>query len=313
MDESDEKKISELIAVILKEDDEERRRHLADKIADINPDHPVAKYVKWQSSEDPEATKDTTLLEEAVSSLRPAMKPYSGPSGENPVMYRVYLGMLSDLASFSFINGNKKLAFETAAEYINLDCENDSAVSAVHYASLLERGEYEKLIGIIDADFFETLQGEYCRTIAVLEMEGPGEEAALCLLNAIALAPDIPFYLLGLWSSDFDLENIDEDNAFFVEFISTAPMIHELWSATDERFSFLSLIVFTFGYITGRVAEPEDVKMIEENCRHLGSLEELRESRDIFQAMIAAGQETDVADEKALAMFEEHNFFGFIG
>jgi len=71
MDEKDIEKIQSLIKRILDEDDDERRLFLAGSILGIDPRNAVAKYIKWQSTDNEESLQDTTLLEEAIETLRP--------------------------------------------------------------------------------------------------------------------------------------------------------------------------------------------------------------------------------------------------
>ena len=315
MDESDELKILGLISTILDEDDDERRRYLADKILEIDPGNAVAKYVKWQSADNPAALQDTTLLEEAVNLLRPDIVPpsdSSDPPAKDIAMYSVYLCMLSDLASFNYVKGNRDLAFEAASEFMRLDRNGDATARAVYYASLLERGEFEEVVRAAGDDIFETVPGEHCRAIAAFELDGCGEKALRSLVNAIALDPDVPYYILGIWSLDYEIENLEDDNGYVKEVMITIPVLLEQWSANEERLAFLSAVVFPFGYITGRVEGPDDIRMIEDGCRELGCLDAIQESRDIIHAMLASGHDQEEVDRKALSMFMENDCFGLL-
>ncbi|MCL2684604.1 MAG: hypothetical protein FWE55_05110, partial [Synergistaceae bacterium] len=228
-------------------------------------------------------------------------------------MYSVYVRMLSDLASLNYAKGKKERAFETAAEFMRLDRDGDIIARTIYYASLLERGEFDEVIRAADDDFYETLPGEHCRTIAVFELDGCGERAVRCLINAIAIDPDVPYYILGIWSFDGEIENPDDSNDYLEEAMIFVPMLTELWSANEERLAFISIVAFAFGYITGRIEGPDDMKMIEDGYRDLGCLEEIKESRDILHAMLASGHDQEEVDNKALSMFAENDYFGLLG
>jgi hypothetical protein len=316
MDELDElkneMKILGMMKEMMDEDDYERRRYLADNILEIDPCNAIAKYVKWQSMDDPAALQDSTLLEEAINLLRPKIESLSDSSAKDIMTYSMYVCMLSDLASLNYLKGNRDVAFEAAAEFMRLDRDGDATARAVYYASLFERGEFEEIIRAVDDDTYETLPGEHCRAMAVFELDGYGERAARCLINAIAIDPDAPYYILGIWSLDYERDNLDDDDDGYIEeTMITIPVLSELWSADEERLAFLSAVAFTFGYITGRVG-PDDMRMVEDCCEDLGWLDEIQESRDILHAMLVSGLDKEEVDEKALSMFAENDYFGLL-
>ncbi|MDR3076845.1 MAG: hypothetical protein LBU26_06055 [Synergistaceae bacterium] len=312
MDERDEKKINSLIMDMLDEDDDGRRQYLADNILEIDPGNPVAKYIKWQSIDDPDALHDTTLLEEAINSLRPEIESLDEPMDDESDIWPIYVAMLADLASCLYISGDRDRALEAASEFMKLDRDGGMIGRAIYYAILTERGDFEEVIRAADDDMYETLPGEYCRAIAVFEQDGFGEESARYLLDAISLDPDIPYYILGLWTIDGEIEDSGNDDGYIEDMMIAVSVLSEIWSANEERLAFLSAIAFAFGYITGRVESPEDMEMIEESCRELGCLEDIKESRDIIHAMLAAGKDQEETDEKAIFMFRENGYFGMI-
>ncbi|MCL2684037.1 MAG: hypothetical protein FWE55_02230 [Synergistaceae bacterium] len=307
-----EMKILGLMKAILDEVDDERRVYLADKILDIDPDNAIGKYVKWQSSNEPATIADTKLLEEAIDSLRTGMGTASDSSEKDKLARLIYISMLTDLVSFSYIKGDKSLAYEVASEFMRVGGNDNRIVRTVYYASLLERGDFEEMIRATESDILENSSAYHCRAIAAFELDGRGEMAARSLMDAIALDPDLPYYILGVWGFDDEafIETLNcEDVPRLEDIMITVPILHELWSANEERLEFLATMAFAFGYITGRV-EPDDMKMVENGCRNIECLEEIREARDIIHAMLAAGREQDEVDEKALSIFEENDYFG---
>lgn len=315
MDENELEKINDLLMEIMDEDDDEQRVLLADSVLRLDPDNPVAKYVKWQSSDDDEeSVSDTLLLEEVVSDLRPMIETLDMDDDFQASLYSMYLCMLSDLASFYYLNGKHDLAYETASEFMTLDDDNcEIAGRVVYYATLIERGDFEEVLESAYRDSCETPPGEHCKAIAAFEMEGISESAALSLLNAFSLDADLAFYITGIWDIDEAVMDEDEEEAAYVEeTMMTTSILSELWNASEERLAFLTAFTFAFGYITGRVGDPAEAEMIELKFRENGYLEELEEARDIIHAKLASGSDRLEIDEEAIAVFQEADYFGLL-
>jgi tetratricopeptide (TPR) repeat protein len=314
MNERDIEKIKKMTKEIMESDDDERRAYLADNILDIDPGNAVAKYIKWQSSVDDESIHDTRPLEEAIASLRPVIEAMGESESEESDIYPVYVAMLADLASFLYVSGQRDRAFDAASEFMKLD--NDCVITGrmVYYAVLIERGEFDAAIQAAENDIYETPPGEYCSAIAAFETDDNPKEAAERLISAISMDPDLPYYILGLWTIDENELDGEEDYDGYVEdTMMTVAVLSELWSANEERLAFISAIAFAFGYITGRVGGADDMELIEGSYRELGCLEAVQESRDILHAMLASGRDQEEVDEQAISMFREADYFGILG
>jgi hypothetical protein len=306
MRKNDDKKLLRLVSEMMDIDDDERRVFLADGVLELDPENGFAKYIKWQSMSDDESLADTSLLREAVASLRADAENPDEYDGDGETLLSIYVSMLSDLAVSSYITGEKDTAFEAASEFMKLDNECRVMGRIVYFAILTERAEFGKLMAAAKADSFETPCAEYCRAIAAFETEGPGGEAAGYLVNAISMDPDLPYYILGLWSPVDEFGDCDE------ELMVSAQILSELWSATDGRLAFLSAVAFAFGYLTRRMNDADDIEMLERTYSGAGCLEEMREARDILDAMLAGGSEQEEADEAALSMLREAEYFGLL-
>jgi hypothetical protein len=310
MDERDIKKINDIMRQLLtEEDDDERRLYLAGVLLEADPDNAVGKYVKWQSSTDLDSLKDTSLLEEAIASVRPGVESDGGEEAG-----RFFASMLSDLASFSYIAGDKDKAFRAAEEFMKYDRDGGEAGRMIYYAVLVERGDFEAVLRTADEDYCESPQSEYCRAIAAFELDGRDETSAGYLLDAMDMDPDLPFYILGLWELDDEFDDAEpgESEEYVEEMMMSVAVLSELWAANEERLAFLSIFAFAFGYITGRLDGPEELAMIEDSYRELGCLYEIQEARDIIHAMLASGADQSETDEKALALFLENDYYGMM-
>jgi tetratricopeptide (TPR) repeat protein len=313
MKDSYNEKMLRLIDEMVGEDDDERRVFLADSILEMDPDNGIAKYMKWQSTDDGESIADSTLLQEAVASLKPDIENLDEYDGDGETLYSLYVSMLSDLASSFYMTDEKDKAFRAASEFMKLDREGVVMGRLVYYAMLVERGDFEELLASAEEDICETPSGEYCRAIAVLETGGSQTEAAEYLLNAISLDPDLPFYMLGLWEMDEkELFDSDDSDGYAEEVTMVVPILSDLWLAAGDHISLFSVIASAFGYLTRRMNGFDDTEMLERTYRETGCLEDMREARDILDAMLADGREQREVDEEALLMLQEAEYFGLV-
>jgi tetratricopeptide (TPR) repeat protein len=302
--EKDKNEIQNLIEEMISAEDSEERSSLAAAILELDPENPAAKYVTWQELDDEESIKKMNLLYEAIDTLRPSIKNQEEMADDD--VYSLFLSMLSDLSSFLYFQGDKDSAFRAAQELVDLDSECYIAGRIVYYSILLEKCEYRKVIDAVDDDMCETPIGEYCRAIALYELDGASVEASEAVMRAISLDPDMAFYITGMWTfGDDEIELMDEDDEYMDELVMQSAILSELWAATEERLAFLSAIVFPFGYLTGRVDEAEDIRMLEEGYKNLGCFEDMTEALDTIHAFAAQGKDTAEIDEEALILFRD--------
>lgn len=303
LNENDKKRVAELLESLFDEEDMEVRESVVNDILQIDPDNPVAKYLKWESLDDEDAMENLGLLREAVDTMRPAVENASEEMDEG--MYATYVAMLSDLSSSLYFKGEKDAALDIAQEFMDLDKDGFIIGRVVYYAALIENAEYAKAVEAADSDMYETPMSEYCRAIALFEQEGASEDASDALLQAISLDPDMVFFITGLWTFDEEDLEQDDESGYIEDMMIQVSVLMELWSASEERLAFLSAVVFAFGYLTGRVTESEDMQMLEDGYKNLGCLNEMSEAKDTLHAMIASGKEQEEVDEEALMIFRE--------
>ncbi|MDR1651594.1 MAG: hypothetical protein LBR87_07385, partial [Synergistaceae bacterium] len=247
MDEAAKEKITLLIKEIMEESDDERRLSLSEDILKIDPDNALAKYFKWQSLDEEEGSlKDASLLQEAVESMRPSIENLDENDDDDAAVYSLYVSMLSDLASFLYLTGEHGRAFEAAKEFMELDRDGYLIGRLVYYAILTERGDFQEVLKAVDSDICETPAGELYRGLAAFELEGPGGPAADYLLAAISMDPDLPYYILGLWTIDDEgTDYEDDEDGYIEETLMIVAVLSEVWSASEERLAFISAIAFT--------------------------------------------------------------------
>ncbi|MDL2263212.1 hypothetical protein LJC31_01020 [Synergistaceae bacterium OttesenSCG-928-I11] len=300
------------VSAILEEEDAETRVRMVDEILCEHPENPFAQYLKWQELDEDESEENRRLLLDAVETLRPAVAE-AAESGEiDEEILSAYVSMLSDLASLQYFSEEKDAALETAREFMKLDRDCYIIGRLVYYTLLVEKKAYAEVVSAADDDVCETPIAAHCRAIALFETEGASAEASDALLEAISMDPDMSFYILGLWELDDEAESMNpEEDAYMEDLVMHVSMLSELWNATEERLAFLGVVVFAFGYMTGRMDDTNDTDMLEDGYKTLGCLDEMQEARDTLHAMIASGKEQEAVDEEALMLFRDIRDQGF--
>jgi tetratricopeptide (TPR) repeat protein len=304
--------MNDFICEMLAEDDVDKRSEMADKVLSEDPGNPFAKYAKWQLLDEAESMEHSDMLHEAVKILRSSIESHEEKVDDDA--YTTYLAMLADLSTVLYFKGEKDAAFDAAQELMDLD--NDCFVQGriVYYSVLIERCEYQKLIDAVEADICETPICEYCRAIALLELDGGSEDASDAILQAISLDPDMAFYITDIWTfDDSEIDDMSDDDGYIDALIMQTVVLTDLWAFSDERLEFLCPIVFSFGYLTGRVSEPDDIREFEEKYKNIGCLEEMREARDTVHSMLADGKDQEEIDEEALILFRDMRDSGIFG
>ena len=300
------KRLEELGRAILEEEDPDKVQSMIDEVLSLDPDNPLGKYMKWCLMDEDESEENLNLLYEAVDGMREIISELDGDLGVD--MQPEFASMLADLASVYYINNELDKASETAEEFMRYDTECNLIGRMVYYSAMAKRGEYDKMAEAADSDEFQTPLSEFCRALALFELEGSSEDASDALLEAISLNHDMIFHIMGLWEIDEDCidDSLDEEEAAYMEeFQMQAGILTELWSETEERLAFLSSVAFSFGYLTGRVSEPADLEMLEEGYRNLGCFDAMSAAREELLAMLDEGKDELEVDDEAIMRFRE--------
>jgi hypothetical protein len=280
----------------------------AGKALAARPDDPVARYIVWQAMDDEDSVLHIEMLEESAGMMRDIIG--GGADEMSEETQSLYASMLSDLAAYLYFNDRKDEALDAARDFMKYDDEGGLPGRIVFYSSLIEKGEFTTVVQEAETDPFETSIGEYCRSIALFEIEGPSEDASDALLDAVAMDPDMIMYIVGAWTFDeIEHDDIDEDDddeiCYLEELIMNVSVLADLWAADEDRLDFISVVALAFGYMTGRIDDPGEIDMLEEGYDNLGCLEAMREARDTFHAAIASGRSQDDVDEDALSAFKD--------
>lgn len=299
-------RLTELRNEIMEEEDPDKVQSMIDELLSLDPNNPFGKYMKWCGMDEDESEENLNLLYEAIDAVRLILDDSDKEFGID--MRPEFASMLADLASVLYIKNELDKAYDVAEEFMKYDTEGNLIGRMVYYSTLTKRCEYDKLSKAADSDDFKTPLSEFSRALALFELEGPSEDASDALLEAISTERDMIFHVMGLWEIDEDSLNDDldeEEAAYMDEFQMQVGILTELWSETEERLAFLSSVAFSFGYLTGRISEPEDLEMLEEGYHNLGCFDAMSTAREELLAMLDDGRDEFDVDEEAIMRFRE--------
>jgi hypothetical protein len=173
----------------------------------------------------------------------------------------VYLGLLQRTAYTLFFKEQDDHALEMVEELLRYDHEDLAMAKTLYYRILLEQQEWTR---VLEETMRETARGlgwAYARVIATFMLSGDlgksqkkhpdGLSGGLnkMLWDAVRMAPNVPFYMLGYIPDPVD-ESENEDYHFAV-------MFESVWLPRD-LLNWFSKATILFGLLTGRFGEESD-------------------------------------------------------
>lgn len=289
-------------------EDADEQERAARKLIESDPDCPFAAYLAWQLRDDDDIDSSTEPLARAVAALREPMESAldraKGDEGDDFIdVAQLYAQMLSDLAAVLYFAQRYDEAYEAASDFMRWNMDDlgmPSPGDMVYYSVLIKRHAYDEVIESFALDDEPSMFAHHARAIAELENNGPSEEATNALLAAIIAYPDLPFFVMGYWElpEEPDGSFIDADELDLMTMM--VGILTDLWDEGEGRMAFLAAIAFSFGYLTGRIDDPELTSELETGYKNIGCLDEMRATRDRI-----AATDADSADEAAIVEFSK--------
>ena len=268
---------------------------IANQILEINPNRVEALILKADNIDD--TKKSIELFQQA---LRVLYEPDNCNSDDRDL----YFLTINQRIAFAYMGlgelDNAFTACETAIkfaeehsddEYIN-DELNNSLMKALYYRVLIERREWQRILADSMKDPEKTLGRAYAKLLAAWFMS-PENNKTICanlFFDALSIAPDVPFYILGFFEEPDDNAPEEEYEDFHF-----ALMYYDTVSITDEFYNWFSKGVILFGLLSGRFDEKEQDYMIDvlDNLGGFDEYEKLKnilvetEDRAVIEALIA--------------------------
>lgn len=268
---------------------------LAKEILNLDPTNARAKLALWASLDEEAAEKSLHLLEEGLETVRPLVNEGVPGMPEDDANVETYGVSLECLSVFYYNLENYEKALLYAKELVAFDDEGLYEGRIPLYCALLKLEKFEEILSALDADPLETLVGEYARAFAHHGM-GDEEEALESLLQAISMAPDLPFFILGVWG----IPEEDEINEETEDLLHQAMALANPCLSDPANVAFLCQPVYMFGYLTDRILDEEERELLIKDFEQRGIAERMEEAKDAIFEMVDREQTQEEIDEEAL-------------
>jgi len=238
-------------------DDDDEVADLVERALLLDPDNPEALLLKADLTEDDEDR--LPFLERALQEVKRYFEG-EGLSDDDILedeMGLVYLGLLQRAAFTFFALERDDRSLELVEELLRYDHEDQATAKTLYYRILLEREEWPQVLEETMKATTRDLGWAYARMIASSMLSGgKGEkkDALLKKLNkmlwdAVRMAPNVPFYILGYIPDPVDESDFEEDAFHF------GLLFDNVWSASREMLNWFSKATILFGLLSGRFGE----------------------------------------------------------
>jgi tetratricopeptide (TPR) repeat protein len=246
---------------------------LAEQALALDPENPEALLLKADLIDDDD--ERLPYLEKALEEARKYFQK-EGLSGEDiweDDMGPVYLGALQRAAYTLFSLEQDDRSFELVEELLRYDHEDQTMAKTLYYRILLEREEWSRALEETMKETTRGLGWAYARLIASFMLSGGKNEKNLGKVNkmlwdAVRMAPNVPFYMLGYVPDPVD--ETEEDDFHF------SLLYENVWPTSSQTLrNWFSKATILFGLLTGRFGQESDD--MEEILASLGGASDYEE------------------------------------
>lgn len=272
-----------------------------------DPRSPYGKLAVWESLGVDESLDSLGMLSEALEDIRAIIGAREIPGFiEDDRDSQVYCTILMNLGFSLLSAGNDEEALEIARELADFDDEGYFPSRELLYRCMLNLDLYGEILKTLEADPLESVVGEHARAIALIETGAGNEDIRDAVNYAISLAPDVAFFVLGIWEFP-DEEDTDED---LEEVILNATYLADPWSKDDRRLTELSTPAFLLGYLTERIEDPKEIETLLQTYEYAGILDEVKTAKAKIAQRIKSDE--DPYETDAVAMGEVEGLLGLM-
>ncbi len=244
------KDIYEILDRAYESEDYDEVAGLVEQALALDPDNPEALLLKADLVDEDDEER-LALLERAVGELRRYFRE-EGISGngipEDEAMGPVYLGALQRTAYTLFSMEEDDRAMEMVEELLSYDYEDQELAKTLFYRILLEREEWARVLEETMQDTVRTLGWAYSRMIATFMLSKNKDIAGVdrMLWEAVRMAPNAPFYMLGYIPDPVDDSEAESEDFHF------SMLFESVWSVSRELLNWFSRATILFGLLSGR-------------------------------------------------------------
>ena len=276
----------------------EEIREIGEELLTQDPGSPYGKLAVWETMEYEDAVESLDMLREALDGIRAVVDAKDAPSIiDEDRDALVYCTVMMNLGYSLLADGNAEEAYEVAKEFANFDDEGAFPSRTLLYRCMLDLELYGDILDSLEADPLESVVGEHARAIALLETGAEAGEVRDAINYAISLSPDVPFFIINIWDFPEPDEEIEDE---LEDVVNDATYLAEPWCKSDKRLAAISAPTFLFGYLTNRLADEKEMKVLREGYEDAGVSERVEAFKKHIEDLEKENKDPDEIDAEAL-------------
>ncbi len=272
---------------------------ITDQILELNSNCVEALLLKADSIED--TNERTQILLHALSAVEEP-KNLINPEEKN----LFFMVLNHRLAYTYFLKENFDEAFKYCEQALNFVVEHESEIDyddeligvvsqlkTLRYRILLRHEDWREILAQTMRDGDKTLAWAYSKLIAAWATAGTNQRKSICapmFWDALMLAPDVPFYMLGFFEEPDD----DSDEEVLNDF-EFALMFYDVISISNEFHDWFARGTILFGLLSGRFENEEYEYMVDAldsfggyiEYQHMRSLLTSTEDSEVIETLAA--------------------------
>ncbi len=285
----------------------EEIKEIGEELLIQDPNSPYGKLAVWETMGYEDAVENLDMLREALDGIRAVIDAKDEPAIiDEDRDALVYCTVMMNLGYSLLAEGEIEGASEVAKEFANFDDEGAFPSRTLLYRCMLDLELYSDILETLESDPLESVVGEHARAISLLETGAEAADVRDAINYAISLSPDVPFFVINIWDFPEPDEEIEDE---LEEVVNDATYLAEPWCKSDNRLAAISAPTFLFGYLTNRLADEKEMKVLREGYeeagvaerveafkKHLGELEKKNTDPEEIDAE-ALGETADILEE----------------
>ena len=276
----------------------EEIREIGEELLTQDPGSPYGKLAVWETMEYEDAVESLDMLREALDGIRAVVDAKDAPSIiDEDRDALVYCTVMMNLGYSLLADGNAEEAYEVAKEFANFDDEGAFPSRTLLYRCMLDLELYGDILDSLEADPLESVVGEHARAIALLETGAEAGEVRDAINYAISLSPDVPFFIINIWDFPEPDEEIEDE---LEDVVNVATYLAEPWCKSDKRLAAISAPPFLFGYLTNRLSDEKEMKVLREGYEDAGVSERVEAFKKHIEDLEKENKDPDEIDAEAL-------------